>query len=294
MEPWFWWVIAGMILAGFHVFIQRVGSARGYRSNVLNTYSALVSGVIGISIGLWLEGWQEITFWMVVIAIVNGTVYLVGSNLRMDAMKHIDTTVLLPLHKFVSPLFALVIGVLFLQEVLEITEWWGILLGAVVPLLLITRSENARQPNLSKGLWLMTISAFIVVVNAAINKEAVLAFESVILFAAISHLGSAPLGIIASRIRNHRNKNNTEVDLVSDFNPELLRLALICGVVQFASFTTFLYAFAYNGPLAVVYTIHSLYILIPIILSIIFYNEHWNTRKVIAIIASIAAIVLMR
>lgn len=274
------------------MFIQRIGSARGYRSNVLNTYSALVSGVIGICIGLWLEGWQEITFWMVVIAVVNGTVYLVGSNLRMDAMKHIDTTILLPLHKFVSPLFALIIGVLFLQEVLEVTEWWGILLGAIVPLLLITRSENARQPNLSKGLWLMTISAFIVVVNAAINKEAVLAFESVILFAAISHLGSAPLGIIASRIRSHREKG--QENLISDFNPELLRLALICGVVQFASFTTFLYAFAFNGPLAVVYTIHSLYILIPIILSIIFFNEHWNTRKVIAIVASVAAILLMR
>ena len=292
MEPWFWWVVAGMILAGIHVFIQRIGSARGYRSNVLNTYSALVSGVIGICIGLWLEGWQEITFWMVVIAVVNGTVYLVGSNLRMDAMKHIDTTILLPLHKFVSPLFALIIGVLFLQEVLEVTEWWGILLGAIVPLLLITRSENARQPNLSKGLWLMTISAFIVVVNAAINKEAVLAFESVILFAPISHLGSAPLGIIASRIRSHREKG--QENLISDFNPELLRLALICGVVQFASFTTFLYAFAFNGPLAVVYTIHSLYILIPIILSIIFFNEHWNTRKVIAIVASVAAILLMR
>jgi drug/metabolite transporter (DMT)-like permease len=292
MEPWFWWVVAGMILAGIHVFIQRIGSARGYRSNVLNTYSALVSGVIGICIGLWLEGWQEITFWMVVIAVVNGTVYLVGSNLRMDAMKHIDTTILLPLHKFVSPLFALIIGVLFLQEVLEVTEWWGILLGAIVPLLLITRSENARQPNLSKGLWLMTISAFIVVVNAAINKEAVLAFESVILFAAISHLGSAPLGIIASRIRSHREKG--QENLISDFNPELLRLALICGVVQFASFTAFLYAFAFNGPLAVVYTIHSLYILIPIILSIIFFNEHWNTRKVIAIVASVAAILLMR
>jgi len=65
-------------------------------------------------------------------------------------------------------------------------------------------------------------------------------------------------------------------------------------VVQFASFTTFLYAFAFNGPLAVVYTIHSLYILIPIILSIIFFNEHWNTRKVIAIVASVAAILLMR
>jgi len=207
-------------------------------------------------------------------------------------MKHIDTTILLPLHKFVSPLFALIIGVLFLQEVLEVTEWWGILLGAIVPLLLITRSENARQPNLSKGLWLMTISAFIVVVNAAINKEAVLAFESVILFAAISHLGSAPLGIIASRIRSHREKG--QENLISDFNPELLRLALICGVVQFASFTTFLYAFAFNGPLAVVYTIHSLYILIPIILSIIFFNEHWNTRKVIAIVASVAAILLMR
>ncbi len=292
METWFLWTVAGMILAGIHIFIQRIGSARGYRSNELNTYSALVSGLIGVTLGIWLEGWREISLLMIIVATVNGTIYLAGSNLRMDAMQYIETTILLPLHKFISPLFALFIGVLFFREVLGSTEWWGIVLGATVPLLLITRGENERQVNLSKGLWLITISAFIVVVNAAVNKEAVLAFESVILFAGISHLGSVPLSLLASRIKNRRKDSLNKSD--SGFNFALLRLSLICGAVQFASFSSLLYAFANNGPLATVYTIHSLYILIPITLSIIFLKEHWNKRKVIAIAASVAAIMLMR
>jgi drug/metabolite transporter (DMT)-like permease len=145
--------------------------------------------------------------------------------------------------------------------------------------------------NLTKGLILVTLSAFIVVINAAVNKEVVTTFESVIMFAAISHLGTAPLGLLASYIMNRG-----EARRMSRFNvnPGLLRLSIACGIVQFASFAAFLFAFAEGGPLAIVYTVHSLYILIPIVLSIIFFNEHWNMRKVAAIAASIAALVLLR
>ena len=54
------------------------------------------------------------------------------------------------------------------------------------------------------------------------------------------------------------------------------------------------YAYSLGGSLGIVYTINSLYILIPITLSIMFYNEHWNLRKVTAIALSIAALWLLK
>jgi uncharacterized membrane protein len=54
-----------------------------------------------------------------------------------------------------------------------------------------------------------------------------------------------------------------------------------------------LLAFIYGGPLGIVYTINSLYILLPIILAIIFYGEHWNVRKAVAIILSVLALALL-
>jgi len=292
METWFLYTLAAAVLAGIHMFIQRVGSARGYTSNHLNSYSTLVSGTIGLSVAAWLEGFAELSWLMIAVAVINGAIYLWGANLRMDAMQYIDTTILLPLQKFVSPLLALAVGVLFLSESLNGREWLGVILGAVVPLLLLSRSEKDRQNNLARGLILMLLSAGIVVINAVVNKEAVGFFESVLLFGAVGHFGSVFLSWTVTRIGTKAQKSSTRKS--DPFDPGLLKLSAVCGVVQFFSFAMFLYAFASGGPLAIVYTIHSLYILIPIVLAIIIYGEHWNLRKVIAIIASIAAIGLMR
>jgi len=51
-----------------------------------------------------------------------------------------------------------------------------------------------------------------------------------------------------------------------------------------------LFAYGSGGTLGLVQTIHSLYIIIPIILAIIFYNEHWNMPKAVAVLMSIVAL----
>ena len=65
------------------------------------------------------------------------------------------------------------------------------------------------------------------------------------------------------------------------------------GALLVLSLGSGLYALSYGGPVAIVYTVTAMYILIPIVLAIIFYNEHWNTQKVIAIIISVAALALL-
>lgn len=289
MEQWFLWVLVATFLGGLHVFINKIGSVRGYNSNLLNSYSGIISGLIGFSVTSVTGELATLSWFLVAFAVINGGLYLWGSNLRMDAMRYIDTTILLPLHKFVGPLFALLIGVVWFGELLSLTEWLGVLFGMIVPLLLISRQENHRQNNLLLGLTLMAVSAGIVAVNAAANKWGTDIFSSVILLAAVSNFGSGILGLGLRRVRSWRQTAKP-----APVDRRFFILAAVCGVVQFASFNTFLFAFATGGPLAIVYTIHSLYILIPIVLSIIFFNEHWNARKVIAIIASIAAIMLMR
>jgi uncharacterized membrane protein len=289
MEIWFIWSIVATIFAGLHVFIQKIGSARDYNSNLLNTYGGFFSGCLGLVAAFFMGGYGSVSWAMFGFAAVAGATYLVGSNLRMDAMRHIDTTILLPLHKFISPLFVLFFGVVIFNEVLTTSEWWGIIMGVLVPLLLISRFESSRQNNLKLGLTLLLMSAAITAGNAAINKYGVSIFESVLLFAAFSHFGSTALGFITHKLRRKRSQQISH----HHFDKRLLLLAGGLGVIQFTSFNAFLYAFATGGPLAVVYTIHSLYIVIPIVLAILFYKEHWNLRKAVAIAVSVAAIVLM-
>lgn len=292
MELWFILALVSSVFAGLHIFVQKIGSARGYNSSLLNSYSAALSAVIGFTIAGIFEDFSDFSFLMLAIAFVSGLVYILGTNLRMDALKYIDATIFLPLHKFVSPLAALVLGIVFFNEVMNATEWWGIILGISVPLLLISSSEKGRQKNMSKGLLLMVVSAILAALVAAINKEGTNIFSSVLLFAAIANALGALAGVVLYRFRKRDLNNQIKETHFAD--PKLLLLSLVSGLAQSIGFFVFILAFKFNGPLAIVYTIHSLYIIIPIALSVIFYKEHWNMRKVVAIVLSIGALILLK
>jgi uncharacterized membrane protein len=64
----------------------------------------------------------------------------------------------------------------------------------------------------------------------------------------------------------------------------------LIGIFHFLAFMTFQKAL--TGNLAVVFTINSFSILIPIILSIIFYKDHFNKKKAFVIALSIVSIIL--
>ncbi len=80
--------------------------------------------------------------------------------------------------------------------------------------------------------------------------------------------------------------------LTAALTPAFLGIAFFVGVTQFTAFYLLLLAIN-GGDLSLVYSINAHYILIPIILSIWYYKEHWNTQKVIAIALSLVALVLL-
>jgi uncharacterized membrane protein len=79
----------------------------------------------------------------------------------------------------------------------------------------------------------------------------------------------------------HEVRYESEVGLVVFGSVRAVLISASLGLVLFAF---------QGGTLGIVQTIHSLYILIPIVLAIIFYNEHWNLQKAVAIVLSIAAL----
>ena len=46
MELWFVFSMVAAVFAGLHLFVQKVGSVRGYNSSLLNTYSSALSSVL--------------------------------------------------------------------------------------------------------------------------------------------------------------------------------------------------------------------------------------------------------
>ncbi len=66
------------------------------------------------------------------------------------------------------------------------------------------------------------------------------------------------------------------------------------GVSQAIGAATMVFAFAEGGALSIVYTINSLYILVPIILSVLIYKEHISIQKTLAIILSVVVLALFK
>ena len=290
MELWLFFALVSAVAAGLLAFAQKVSAVRRYNSSLFNGYSAGIASIIGLFVAGIYEGFDAITWPLVVVALLSGIASLLSTNLRVDSLKHIDTTISLPIHKFISPLFVLIFGIILFNEHLTTLEWFGIITGMFVPLLLINKTEKTRQNNLYKGLILVIVSGLLSAIAFVINKYGSELFTSIILFVAITQGFMALSGAFM-----YKNRRPNEIDNhVHIYNYKLLKLAFWGGTAQFISFASIMLALIYGGALAVVYTIQSLYIVIPIVLSIIFFREHWDAKKVFVIGLSLVAIGLMQ
>jgi len=286
METWFIYALASAVFAGVHIFSQKVAVERGHSSIINNTGNVLMSAAIAITVVLVFFNFNGDWKYGLLLGLVTGVMHIIGSIFRMDSLKYIDTAIFFPLYKTVGPIFTLILGIIFFSESFSFTEWVGILFGMAVPILLLSRGEKNRQSNLFFGLILMLLSALFTAVAAGISKYAVDVFESIFVFMAVSQTFGAITGVT----RYFLSGKKKEATII---NKEVIFFSLMGGVLQFLSFSSLLLAFK-DGGLAIIYTVNSFYILIPIVLSVIVYKEHWSIRKSLAIILSITALVFLR
>jgi len=288
MELWFWAAVAGAVLAGLSNFCFKIAASRGYNAEIFSLYGGSISLVIAAT-GLWFFVPTQLdSAILIIVTIIAGAIATTGGIMKVYALQHIDTTIFFPLFKLLSPLLAIIAGLMFFGERFTYGEWFGIVLGLTVPLLLITKLEGARQKNLLAGLVLVGLTAATSATAAALNKyviEAGLTEWETLWYSSWGIFVGTLLIIVFKEVLFTTGRHiiaGTDRYLVFYGS---LRASLICF-----SMLLVLYAYGNGGTLGIVQTIHSMYILIPIVLSIIFYHEHWNWQKVVAIILSIAAL----
>ncbi len=274
-----------MLFAGLFSFLLKVGAERTHASGVFNAIVAVFSLACALA-GTWWFG-DSFTAAGVVLAVLNGVLFVFGSVARSDALSKIDATLFFPIYKIVGPSLVLVASMLFFGERLSALQVVGFALALSVSLLLMDKAEGSRQKNLANGVWLAIVSALLISAAQVLAKLAMAQGVGPYAFAAIPYLMTI-IGVSVPFVIKHKK----EAARVSRWQ-DMLGLAFVAGIFQFLGFITLLYAFQ-TGPAGTIYAINSVYILIPIVLSIWYYGEHWNVRKVIAIALSIGAVVLLR
>lgn len=292
MVIWFWSAVAGAVFAGISNFFFKVAAHRGYNAEVFTLYGGLASilftGIVGLLYHSQLLQWN----WYTAIMVCAGMIAGLGGIGKVNALRHIDSTIFFPLFKLLSPALAIVAGILFFDEAFTFAEWTGMFFGLTMPLLLITKAENGRQNNLIAGLVLVAFVAATSAIAAALNKFVIdtgldvvvgLFFASVGVFVGTLCTIAYKKGVW-SLIRHVREDTDFGIVLFAS-----CRAVFICISLGFI-----LYAYSQNGTLAIVQTIHSMYILIPVVLSVIYFQEHWNWQKAVAVTLSVLALALLR
>lgn len=290
MQLWFWAAVTGMVLAGISNFGFKIAAKKGFDAETFTCYGGLASVLFA---GIGLSVFQPVgiqTSVLILITLMSGAAASQGNTLKVFALRYIDTTIFFPLFKLLSPFLAVLFGLVVFGERFTYIEWLGIALGHLVPLLLINKVEHKRQKNLAKGLLMVVIVSATSSVAAALNKYAIDAGMSEWLTLWYTSWGIfvGSLVIVANKIKKlpfHYILENT--------NKDLLKAAIFRSILICLSMLCVLFAYGNGGSLGIVQSIHALYIVIPIVLSVLIYQEHIDWKKVLAVILCVLSLLLL-
>ncbi len=288
MELWLILAIISAVFSGISSFILKAVAKNNESSELHVLYSSLFGLILLTPTALYVDGISSFSSFTIGLSVLSGLIASVSIIFKVYALRHIDTTIYFPLFKIVSPFFAIILGIVFFQETFTQLEWFGLLVSLIIPLLLITKTENKRQNNLRKGILLILFTGTLAALIAALNNYLSSTSTSVLWIGVFSAIGIL-IGSSTLMLIKHGSSEVKET-IKTHTTKQALCWALIRGITINLSFVAFLYALTSNGTLGIVYTIVSMYILIPIVLAIVFYGEHWNFRKILAITLSVLAL----
>lgn len=283
----FYWTITATVLAGIQLFFQKV-VAQEKRDSAFN--GLMMYGVSAIAIYVLLFVHHEFpSEWRIValFALVGGALHGIGNFVRIEALKYVDSVIYFPINKMLGPLLVVIAGVLVMGDSLTLQQYIGIGLGLTVPLLLLSSAEHHRQNNLRQGLIFVVISTAFTAASVMFTKQAT-SYGMVVLFVLTMSQTAGAISSVAILVK----QKDARRALGAHLDKRDIVLGLIAAIIGFFSAYTLIRALS-TGLVSLVYVIHAHYILIPILLSVWWYGDHINLRKVAAIVVSFLAITLL-
>lgn len=287
MQLWFWSALLGMIFAGFSNFAFKIAASKKFDAETFNMYGGITS-ILFAGTGLLLVIPAGVSSWfLIILTFVSGVVANCGGVMKVHALRYIDTTIFYPLFKLLSPFLAVVAGMTLFAERFTVLEWVGIVMGLLVPLLLINKVEHRRQENLLLGLLFVVAISYTSAAAAAMNKYVIDTGmnEWTTLWYASWGIFVGSITLIGGKLRT-----KTIYHVIEHTKKDLIFFAFLRSFLICISLLLILYAYGHGGSLGVVQTIHSMYIIIPILLSVWWYKEHIDFKKAAAVVLSVVAL----
>ena len=279
------WAILSVFTGWYFHFLSKMTAERNYDSNRVNYISYIFCSIFMWAVLLFQGNMFPWDNFLLILAIAAGNIVFYSSSFmtRVHAMRHIDTVIFYPLYKTFWPILVTWISILLFNESLSSKEILWIIVWVTVPLLLITKKENQIQNSLYIWVAMVLLTSILTSISIIMPKLIQEFSLDITLFLFLNFLVGIPFSYLLSKLRRSHKKKQYETQGIYTFSAGM-------WFVNIVAFYTFIKAMEWN--MAVAFTINSFAILIPIILSIIFYGEHFNLKKGIVIALSIVSILL--
>ncbi len=267
---------------------MKVIAQRNYNTSYVSILSYIVTTLCATMYLIFWKGWfvwdQNMLYSTALYGFLNTVFYFISTLTRVESLKHIDTTIFFPLYKTFLPIIITLISFFYFQESLTSQEGIWIVCGLMIPLLLLNKQENTVQKNLKLWVVLVVITSMLATVAWVVPKLIHTQGLDIDLFV---FFGSLSWAIVASFSYLIWKKSTAQKVYSKEW---IYMFAVVLGVFQFLGFLCYSYATQWN--LAIAMTINSFSILIPIILSVIFYKEEMTYKKAFVIFLSIVSVIL--
>ncbi len=280
------WTLLATLFAGVHIFTSKVVAQKGINISVNSMFNFILPSFVWLLLLIFIdqkipEHYLEIIFY----STLGGISYGISFLTRTYSLKNIDSVIFFPINKILGPLIAVIGGVFYFKEYLSLTNYFGVMLSILVPVLLINNKEKTRQKNLFLGIILLIVSTFTGTITHFFTKTS-LAFgqDGFFLCLAVGQF----VGFLVSYILYIYENSHFKIIFTKKDLKYGTMTAFLGSLAIFAISKAIM-----TGPISIVYTIHAHYILIPILLSVFFYKEHIDTKKVLAVLLSMSAIAFL-
>lgn len=285
MEPWFIYSLISILFTWLFSFSSKISVEKNHNPTLVTLYSYMVATFFWLSyfIFSWMNTVDyklEILFWT-----VNWVLYFITSITRINSLKYIDTWVYFPIYKSLWPIILLVTTFLFFSESFSNKEMIWIFLWILVPLFLVWQGRKSK--NLMKWFIYLIIWLLSALLAWLSGKLATMYHLNMLSYAVFSLFIWAISSYFLYKFNEKKHKSIFSISKIK-------RIWAITWLLNFVAFYTFMKAVEARDNIWIVYVFQSLYIVVPIILSIIIYKEHFDFKKFIAIILTVTSVFFMK
>lgn len=278
------YAIIAAFFAWVYNFILKISSEKNHSSTKFIMYSMFAWSFFWF-VWFFIE-WAQFNWlgMIFLLSLINALLYFISSTTKIEGLRYIDSSIFFPINKVISSILVIVIAFVLFSETLNLRESVGLVLWIIVSLFLVQKKHNSKKENYSRWIIFLIISLVTWTIASFCSKYIAYFDLNTSLYIWITFLLSSFFGLISQRYKSINQKWNSSL--------HLKRIAIINWFFYWGWLYFFTKAMLWNT--VIVYTINSLYIVIPIFLSFLFYWEKLTWRKIIAIFLSIFVVILIQ